>query len=182
LSPKTGIGFSGSLNEKDLYGHYALSMSYLFSGAIDQSGQAAEKALDLSPTFALAHLGVGLARLYSVGAVQPVERGLRLNPFDPQNFLWFRTLALAYSFSLDPGKGIAGRSQGAQARPTWRPAVEAMMICHVALGDHENARRRAEQSRQLVKTGQRCLGSVEAPQSALGEGRCRCAPGGRRSP
>jgi len=28
-------------------------MSYLFLGAVDQSGQAAKKALDLSPTFAL---------------------------------------------------------------------------------------------------------------------------------
>lgn len=45
------------LDEKDPYGHYALSMSYLFSGALEQAIQAVEKSVDLSPSFALAHLG-----------------------------------------------------------------------------------------------------------------------------
>jgi TolB-like protein len=45
------------LDDKDPYGHYALSMSYLFCGDLEQSIQACETALALSPTFALAHLG-----------------------------------------------------------------------------------------------------------------------------
>jgi hypothetical protein len=72
LSPKTGIGFSGSLNEKEPYGHYALSMSYLFSGAVDQSGQAAKSARS-QPHLRTSAFGRSLARLYSgdaVGAVQ----------------------------------------------------------------------------------------------------------------
>ncbi|MER8872554.1 hypothetical protein NKI04_21985, partial [Mesorhizobium sp. M0814] len=43
-----------------------------------------------------------MARLYSgkaKEAIQPVQRGLRLNPFDSQNFHWFRVLALAMHFS-----------------------------------------------------------------------------------
>ena len=35
------------LDEKDPYGHYALSMSYLFSGALEQAIQAVEKSVDL---------------------------------------------------------------------------------------------------------------------------------------
>src|SRR5215471_20031737 len=136
-------------------------MSYLFSGAIDQSGQAAEKALDLSPTFALAHLGVGLARLYSVGAVQPVERGLRLNPFDPQKWVgdcW------PQSRRTGPPNVAAGcRGNDDLSCWPWRPRKCA------------SVRRAIEAARE---TGQRCPGSGEAPQSALGEGRCRCAPGG----
>jgi TolB-like protein len=142
------------LDEKDPYGHYALSMSYLFSGALEQAIQAAEKALELSPTFALAHLGVGMARLYvgdAAGAVEPLERGLRLNPFDPQNFHWFRSLALAHYFTGNPDRGLQAAVKALQVRPTWRPGVETMTICHVALGRIEDARRCAEQLRQLEK-------------------------------
>jgi hypothetical protein len=46
-------------------------MSYLFSGAVDQSGLAAEKALDLSLHFRASAFGRSLARLYSGDAVYP---------------------------------------------------------------------------------------------------------------
>src|SRR5215475_2495071 len=100
------------LDDKDSYGHYALAMSYLFCGDREQSIQACETALGLVPTFALAHLALGLARLYAgdaAGAIAPLERGLRLNPLDAQNFLWFRTLSLAYYFTGDPTKGVQAR-------------------------------------------------------------------------
>ena len=140
------------LDEKDPYGHYALSMSYLFSGALEQAIPAAEKALELSPTFALAHLGLGMARLYAgdaAGAVAPLERGLRLNPFDPQNFHWFRSLSLACYFTGAPDQGLQAAVKALQVRPTWRPAVEAATICHLALGRSEDARRCARQLGQL---------------------------------
>ena len=89
-------------------------MSYLF-GALEQAIQAAEKAAAISPSFALAHLGVGMARLYAgdaAGSIEPLERGLRLNPFDPQNFHWFRSLALAFYFYRQAGRRAGGCGQG----------------------------------------------------------------------
>jgi tetratricopeptide (TPR) repeat protein len=141
------------LDDKDPYGHYALSMSYLFCGDLEQSIQACETALALSPTFALAHLGLGLGRLYAgdaAGAIAPLERGLRLNPFDPQNFLWFRTLSLAHYFTGDAAKGVQGAIKALQVRPTWRPGLEALAVCHLALGNIEEARRCADKMRQLA--------------------------------
>jgi TolB-like protein len=141
------------LDEKDPYGHYALSMSYLFSGALEQAIQAVEKSVDLSPSFALAHLGLGMARLYAgdaAGSIEPLERGLRLNPFDPQNFHWFRSLALACYFTDDPAKGFAAAVKASQVRPNWRPALEAMILCHVALGQSQAAHRCAEQATRLA--------------------------------
>jgi TolB-like protein len=141
------------LDAKDPYGHYALSMSYLFCGDLEQSIQACETALALSPTFALAHLGLGLARLYAgdaAGAISCLERGLRLNPFDPQNFLWFRTLSLAHYFTGDAAKGIQAAVKALQVRPTWRPGMEALAICHLALGNVEEARRCADKMEQLA--------------------------------
>jgi TolB-like protein len=142
------------LDEKDPYGHYALSMSYLFSGALEQAIQAAQKAVQISPSLALAHLGLGMARLYAgdaAGSIEPLERGLRLNPFDPQNFHWFRSLALAYYFSGRPTEGLKAAVQASQVRPDWRPALEAMIVCHVALGQSNDARRCADQMREHEK-------------------------------
>jgi adenylate cyclase len=141
------------LDEKDPYGHYALSMSYMFSGALEQAIQAVEKSIDLSPSFALAHLGLGMLRLYlgdAVGAIDPLERGLRLNPFDPQNFLWFRTLALAHYFAGNRAKGLEAAVRASQVRPDWRPALEVMILCHIALDQAEAAHRCAKQAMQLV--------------------------------
>ena len=141
------------LDDKDSYGHYALAMSYLFCGDLEQSIQACETALGVSPTFALAHLGLGLARLYAgdaAGAIAPLVRGLRLNPFDPQNFLWFRTLSLAHYFTGDPTKGVQAAIKALQVRPTWRPGLEALAVCHLALGNIDEARRCADKIGQMA--------------------------------
>jgi len=142
------------LDEKDPYGHYALSMSYLFSGALEEAIQASERALELSPTFALAHLGVGMARFYAgdaARAIDPLARGLRLNPFDPQNFHWFRSLALAYCFSGKPADGLPFAMKAAQVRPVWRPALEAVIVCQVESDRLSDAIRSAERWRALDK-------------------------------
>lgn len=141
------------LDEKDPYGHYALAMSYLFSGALEQAIQALDKSVALSPSFALAHLGLGMLRLYvgdAAGAIEPLERGLRLNPFDPQNFLWFRTFALAHYFTGEPVKGLAAAVKASQVRPDWRPALEVMILCHIALDQSDAAHRCAMQANQLA--------------------------------
>jgi TolB-like protein len=140
------------LDERDPYGHYALAMSYLFSGALEQAVQSAERAAQLSPSFALAHLGVGMARLYAsdaAGAVRPLERGLHLNPFDPQNFHWFRCLALAHHFGGEPANALLAAMKATQVAPEWRPAWEAMVVCLVALGRADEARQHVERIRSL---------------------------------
>jgi predicted Zn-dependent protease len=127
-------------------------MSHLFSGALEQAIQAAEKAVQISPSFALAHLGLGMARLYAgdaAGSIEPLQRGLRLNPFDPQNFHWFRLLALACYFTGNATEGLAAAVRASQVRPAWRPALEAIVVCQVALGRWDDARRCAGQMKQL---------------------------------
>jgi tetratricopeptide (TPR) repeat protein len=153
LREAVGSSLKGvELDEKDPYGHYALSMSYLFSGALEEAIQASERALELSPAFALAHLGVGMARLYAgdaAGAIDPLARGLCLNPFDPQNFHWFRSLALAYCFSAKPAEGLPFAMKAVQVRPSWRPALEAVMVCQVESDRLPDAIRTAERWRAL---------------------------------
>jgi tetratricopeptide (TPR) repeat protein len=95
------------LDEKNPYAHYALAMACIFTNA-EQAILPAEKAVELSPGFALGHFAVGTARLSSGGAsdaIKPFQRGLKLSPHDPQNLAWFNLLATAQL--------IAGDTEGA---------------------------------------------------------------------
>ncbi len=96
------------LDERNPYAHYALAIVSVISERFDQSISAARKAINISPSFALGHLVLGMALLFSgraSDAIVPLEYGLRLSPYDPQNFVWFNMLALARLFS---GRAEAG--------------------------------------------------------------------------
>jgi TolB-like protein len=142
------------LDEKDPFGHFALALSYHYSGAIEQAMQAAEKSVQVCPTFALGHLALGMARLYggdAAGATGPLERGLRMNPFDPLNFHWFRSLSLAFYFAGKPAEGLSAAVRSSQVRPAWRPALEAIIVCLVGLGRLDEARGRADHMKSLTE-------------------------------
>ncbi|WP_407119131.1 winged helix-turn-helix domain-containing tetratricopeptide repeat protein [Bradyrhizobium sp. LMG 9283] len=141
------------LDEKDAYSHFALSMTYVFSGELEQAVRAAEKSAELSPSFALAHVGLGMTLLYSgraQDAIDPLQRGLRLNPFDPQNTHWFRLLALALYFSGKHPEALAAAHRAVKARPGWPLTLETAAICHVALGQIVEGRACLEQMHKLA--------------------------------
>jgi TolB-like protein/Tfp pilus assembly protein PilF len=140
-------------DEKDAYSHFALSMTYVFLGELEQAVRAAEKSAEISPSFALAHVGLGMALLYSgraQDAIEPLQRGLRLNPFDPQNTHWFRLLALALYFSGKHAEALAAAQRAVKARPGWPLTLETATICHVALGQMVEGRACLEQMRKLA--------------------------------
>jgi TolB-like protein len=137
-------------DEKDAYSHFALAMTQVFLGNLVEAVRAAEKAVELGPSFALAHVGLGMALLYSgkpEGAIEPMASGLRLNPFDPQNSHWFRIQALALYFSGQKEQALAAAQRALKARPGWGLTLETATICHVALGQMEEARACLEQMR-----------------------------------
>jgi TolB-like protein len=137
-------------DEKDAYSHFALAMTQVFLGNLLEAARASEKAVELSPSFALAHLGLGMSLLYSGNpekAIEPMARGLRLNPFDPQNSHWFRVQALALYFSDQKEPALAAAQRALKARPGWPLTLETAAICHVALGQIEEARACLEQMR-----------------------------------
>lgn len=130
-------------DEKDPYAHYGLAIVSIYAGGVDRAIRAAQRAVELAPGFALGHLVLGMARLHSgdaPGAVAPLARGLQLNPFDPQNFVWYNTLAYAYLFSGDAATALQFAARAQEVRPDWPPAVAAETCCHVVLGDAKAAR------------------------------------------
>jgi tetratricopeptide (TPR) repeat protein len=112
--------------------------------------RAAEKAVEVGPNFALAHLGLGMALLYSgrpEEAIEPMASGLRLNPFDPQNSHWFRVQALAQYFANRKEQALVSAQRALKARPSWPLTLETAAICYIALGQLEEARACVEQMR-----------------------------------
>jgi len=130
-------------DEKDAYSHFALAMTQVFIGNLTEAVRAAEKAVELSPSFALAQVGLGMGLLYSgkpEAAIEPLARGLRLNPFDPQNSHWFRVQALALYFSGQKELALAAVQRALKARPGWALSLETAAMCHAALGQMAEAR------------------------------------------
>ncbi len=142
------------LDERNPYAHYALAVTSVFAGAVERAIRAAETAIALSPSFALGYMVLGFARLNAGRAVEAIdsyEHGLRLTPFDPQNFEWLRCLAVAQYFAGNPEAALQVATRALNVRPTWTPTLETLAICHAALGQFEEAHSFVGQMRQLEK-------------------------------
>lgn len=141
-----------ALDEKNPYAHYALAIVSNYADEFDLASRSAEKAIELNPSFALGHLVHGMAALFAgraADAVQSLERGLRLNRYDPQNFVWSNILALAYLFGDDAERALKSATVSLQVRPTWRSAMRTAAAACAALGRHEQA---AQWTRRWAET------------------------------
>ncbi len=142
------------LDEKDPYSHYALAIISVFSDALDQAVRAGEEAVEISPSFTLGHFVLGLGRLFSGNAADSIgsfERGLRLNPYDPQNFVFIQMLALAYYFDGQHDKALQAAIRTSKIRPTWQPTLETLAVCYAALDRLDEARACVRQMRELER-------------------------------
>ena len=109
------------LDEKNPYSHYAVAVTHVFGGEFEIATPAAQRAIRLSPSFALGHLILGAALLHAgrpQDAIEPLEHGLRLSPYDPQNFAWLFLLAVAYYFSGNAEPGLTPHGERCPYGPT----------------------------------------------------------------
>jgi len=142
------IGLNMTLDEKNQYSHYAVAMAHVFGGECNTAIEAARQALSLSPSFALGHLILGAAYLHSgrsQEAIEPLEHGLRLSPFDPQNFTWLFLLSVSYIFSGNLEVGLSTARRALSLRPHWVPALKVIVLCCKLLDDLPHARSAASQ-------------------------------------
>jgi adenylate cyclase len=136
------------LDERNPYSHYSVAITHTFGGEVETAIQAGKRAVALSPSFALGYLILGGAHLYAgraKEAVEPLEHGLKLSPYDPQNFSWLLFLALAYYFAGDPQQGLSTARRALSLRPHWHAALKLVVLCCVALGDLQQARTAASE-------------------------------------
>jgi pentatricopeptide repeat protein len=121
---------------------------------LEQAIGAARKAIEISPSLALGHLVLGMALLFSgraPEAIAPLEYGLRLSPYDPQNFVWFNVLALARLFSGRAEAGLEAAARALQVRPNWWTSLEVLICCYAVLGKWDEARRCARQMDSMTR-------------------------------
>ena len=142
------------LDERNPYSHYALAICSAYANAPEQSVLAAERAVEISPSFALGHLVLGMGKLFrgdARDASASLERGLTLNAYDPQNFVWYDLLALAHLFANNAEAALAAAVRAQKIRPTWQPTLETLACCYAALGRGEDARRCIEEASRSEK-------------------------------
>ena len=117
-------------------------------------------------------------------AIESLEHGLRLSPFDPQNFTWLFLLSAAYTFSGNAEAGLSTACRALSVRPHWIPALKMVALCCTRLGDRQQARSAASQVRSAATDGNlaRLIPSPnpawideieQAVQNALGNGQHR---------
>ncbi|HKX06720.1 MAG TPA: winged helix-turn-helix domain-containing protein [Stellaceae bacterium] len=143
------------LDERNPYSHYALAITSVYANVPEQAIPPAERAVEISPSFALGHLVLGMARLFmghAAEAVAPFDRGLTLNPYDPQNFVWFNLKALAHLFTKNAEEALQAAIKSLKVRPSWRPIFETLVSCYSELGRMDDARRCVDQMRSLEKS------------------------------
>jgi TolB-like protein len=139
-------------DEKDPYAHYALAIVSVFAEDFEQAKRAADRSVELAPGFALGHLVGGMARLYAgdaPGARALLAEGLRLNRFDPQNFVWLNQLALAQLFCGDALHALESARHAQHVRPDWAAAVATEVCCLVELNELERAQAAQRRLAQL---------------------------------
>ena len=150
------------LDEKNPYTHYALAICSAYANAPEQAVLAAERAIEISPSFALGHLVLGMAELFrgnASGAIAPLKHGLMLNANDPQNFVWLNFLALAHLFAGDGTNALAAAVKAQKVRPAWRPVQQTLACCYAAAGRLAEAR----SSRALMSEMENASGDALEP-------------------
>jgi TolB-like protein len=149
------------LDARNPYAHYALAIVSAYTGRAEHAILAAERSIELGPSFALGYLVLGMARLFAgdaAGARKPLARGLELNPHDPQNAAWFSFLMLALFFSGDVEGALDTGRAALKARPDWPALLRIQACCHMAVGHDQEARRFAAAASDLPEPAGDALG------------------------
>jgi hypothetical protein len=83
-----------------------------------------------------------MALLYDGDAARAtvsLELGLKLNRYDPQNFVWYTLAALALLFDERAERASERAVAALKVRPAWRAAVRAAAGASAALGRVEES-------------------------------------------
>lgn len=88
-----------ALDNRDPYSHYAMCLAHFVGQNAPAAVEEAQQAIDLNPNLALAHMGLGWARIFTghfAQALDPLHMALRLSPHDPLTYLILDRIALSH--------------------------------------------------------------------------------------
>lgn len=95
------------LDALDAHGYFAASGASLYLGDHSAALEDARKANSLNPNFGYGNFRLGQVLIFSGSprdAIAPIERSIRLSPYDPQIALMIGTLALGWFQGRDYGR------------------------------------------------------------------------------
>ncbi|WP_276202837.1 adenylate/guanylate cyclase domain-containing protein [Geminicoccus roseus] len=128
------------LAEADPYAHYAVGIMSIAMGQAARAIASAQRAIDLSPNFALGFMLLGMARLRADRAhlaIEPLQRGLRLSPNDPHASIWLPFLAIA-NFVQGDFQEAAHWAADAVAKGRGCLLGQAVLACSLAALDRRD--------------------------------------------
>jgi TolB-like protein/class 3 adenylate cyclase/Flp pilus assembly protein TadD len=132
-----------ALDDRDPYAHYAACLAGLLAQRQQSALEAAQRALDLNPNFALGFFALGWTRIFLghfAEALDPMMRSLRLNPNDPQLHAFISHVALAHYHQGHYEEALRHAERAASGR---RPPfiLRTLLACLGQLGRSEQAGR-----------------------------------------
>jgi adenylate cyclase len=72
-------------------------------------------------------------------AIEHFERGLRLSPFDPQNFFWLLMLGWSFYLTGQQSRALATTRQSLYLRPDWSSALKTLAAIALEMGQEKLA-------------------------------------------
>ena len=141
------VGLAMRLSDRDPYALYALAIHSNSVGQAEQAIAAAQRAIDISPSFALAHFILGVSRVFAGRtnqAIEPLQRGFRLNPNDAQAFVWMQYVALAHFLLGEHAEAAERAAEAVAMRPDYHVGYAILACSLAALGRTAAASRTVE--------------------------------------
>ncbi|APG84979.1 adenylate cyclase [Sinorhizobium americanum CCGM7] len=131
-----------ALDDRDPYSHYAMCLAHFVGQRAHAAVAEAQRAVDLNPNLALAHLGLGWARIYTgqcAEALDSLHTALRLSPHDPLTYLFLDRLALAHYHLANYDEALRSSERGVSLRRGYFNRVVLLAILG-QLGRSQEAR------------------------------------------
>jgi adenylate cyclase len=131
------------LDDKNPWGHWLLGVSHRLSGQLQKAIDALELAIQLNPSFTLAHheLGITLAMCGRPDdALLHFEKAIRLSPQDRYIWLFLFGRALAHAFAQRYEEAVESVQRSLQRNPTWFFSYLVLAASSAFLGREEDAR------------------------------------------
>ena len=136
-------GRSLMVDDRDPAAHWAMGRALWLRGSHDQSVVELERAIDLSPNFALGHYTLAFVHSQAGDprtAISSADHSRQLSPFDPMLFGMLASRAMAL-VRLGEFEEAADWAVKAAARPNAHPHILAIAACSLALaGSLDEAR------------------------------------------
>jgi adenylate cyclase len=132
-----------SLDPMEPSGHMVLSTDLVFLDRRQEAVSEANIAVAINPNYAWAHGFLGSALTWTerpLDAIAPLERAIRLSPFDPMTWKWLHNMVQAYFYSHELEPAIATARELIRMRPELRFPQQILVSALGHLGRYEEAR------------------------------------------